>query len=430
MTPSPKARGGPVVETAFILIGLALLAFGQRQQLGGDGQARWDALLLLWEHGQVSDTIYSMIGPVFATPWYVLGLGVLQYYNVSLFALSLGAVYLLLRNRIDRDLLRRFLLLLVAGSMIAPHVRNFYGEVFTMVAVGLGLLAVAYRYEKAGWTAVVLGAANTPASLAGLGLVAAGETVRFKRLRYLLPFAAGALIVVAEIALRRGLDAEYTNNVTIAKTIMPYSGLDGFSYPFFLGLLAILFSFGKGLVFYLPGLLLPVRRRLAGMPELYRVYLLWMLFLAGLVLAYASWWSWYGGDYWGPRFFVFGILPASLALAVALGHRQAGLLANLATLGVLLLSIWIGADSLVLGSYFPPECFVNYYEYAYVCHFTPEFSQIWYPFVRSPSPDAGQIAEFVYYGAVLLWLAAPLASRIVAQLRDRLAGADFSAWRV
>jgi hypothetical protein len=30
---------------------------------------------------------------------------------------------------------------------------------------------------------------------------------------------------------------------------LPYAGLPGFSYPFFLGLLAILFSFGRGLVF-------------------------------------------------------------------------------------------------------------------------------------------------------------------------------------
>ncbi len=420
---SPKAAA----ETGLILIGLFLLAFGQQQQLGGDGLARWEALLLLWQRGEVSDTIYSMIGPIFATPLYFLGLEVLQYYNVILFALSIGALYLLLRKHVDPDMLRRFLLLLVAGSMIAPHVRNFYGEVFTMVAVGVGIVALVYRYTKAGWAAVILGAANTPATLVGLGLVSVGESVRFKRLRYLIPAAAGALVVVAEIWLRRGFDAEYTNNVVIAKTIMPYSGLDGFSYPFFFGLMAILFSFGKGLVFYLPGLLLPVRKRMDS--ALFRVYLLWMLFLSGLVLAYATWWSWYGGDYWGPRFFVFGILPASLALAVALTRPYPSVLGNLGVLAVLVLSVWIGANSLVLGSYFPAECFIGYYQYAYVCHFTLEFSQLWYPMVRPPTLTGDQILEFGYYLIVLAWLAGPLIAHIAGQLQDRVSKLDLKVWR-
>jgi len=427
-----RLRSAAVVETALIVIGVLLLAFGQEQQLGGDGLARWEAVRLLFEHGEVSDTIYSLIGPVFSLPLWAIGTlvgaldPVLRYYNIVLFALSLGALYFLMRRWVDSELLRRFLLLVVAGSMIAPHVRNFYGEVFTMVAVGVGLVAVVGGFKKSGWVAVILGAANTPASLVGLGLVSAGESLRFKRLRWLLPVIIGGLVVIAEIGLRRGFEAEYTNNVKIAKTVMPYSGLDGFSYPFFFGLMAILFSFGKGLVFYLPGLLLPVWRALTY--HLKRLYLLWVLFLAGLVLGYAAWWSWYGGDYWGPRFFVFGILPASLALAVALSFPR-GLLFNFATLAVLAMAIWIGADSLVLGSYFPPECFIGYYQYAYVCHFTLEFSQLWYPFVRSPALTGGQIVEFGYYALVFVWLAVPLMVHIIEQLADRLARVDLKPWR-
>lgn len=427
-----RLKPAAVVETALIVIGVGLLAFGQQQQLGGDGLARWEAVRLLFEHGRISDTLYSLIGPFFSFPLWAIGTmvgaldPVLRYYNVTLFALSLVALYLLLRRWVEAELVRRFLLLMVAGSMIAPHVRNFYGEVFTLVAVGVGLVAVVSGFKKSGWVAVVLGAANTPASLVGLGLVSAGESLRFKRLRLLLPVIIGAVIVAAEIGLRRGFDAEYTNNVPIAKTVMPYSGLDGFSYPFFFGLLAILFSFGKGLVFYLPGLLLPVWRSLTG--QLQRLYLLWVLFLAGLVLAYAPWWSWYGGDYWGPRFFVIGILPASLALAVALRFPR-GLLFNFATLAVLVLSIWIGADSLVLGSYFPPECFIGYYQYAYVCHFTLEFSELWYPFVRPPALTTGQLFEFVYYSLAFIWLAVPLVAQIIDQITERMGRLDLKQWR-
>jgi hypothetical protein len=103
-----------------------------------------------------------------------------------------------------------------------------------------------------------------------------------------------------------------------------------------------------------------------------------------------------------------------LALAVALSYQRASWLANLATLGVLALSLWIGADSLVLGTYWPGQCFVNYYQYAFLCHFTPEFSSLWYPFVNSPSYDP-RLWLFAYYGVVLLWLAVPLTARLLDQ---------------
>jgi hypothetical protein len=413
------------VEGALVVAGWLVLFLAQDRRLGADGLARYEALRQLLEQRTMPDTIYSMIGPLFAIPLWMLGNlagdveGWLRAYNVVIFGLGLLITWLMLRDRMDRDLLRGFLLLLVAGSMIAPHVNNFYGETFTMLGVGLGLLAVCARYAKTGWTFVVLGAANTPASLVGLGLVSAYETLRAKRLRFLLPLAIAGVLVVGEIALRRGFGSEYTNNVVIAKTVMPYSGMGGFSYPFFFGVLAILFSFGKGLVFYLPGLLLPVRKRLREMHDparvdLYRAYVLWLLFLAGLVIAYAGWWSWYGGDWWGPRFFLIGIFPASLALAVALSYRGASWLANLATLGVLTLSLWIGADSLILGTYWPGQCFVNYYQYAFLCHFTPEFSSLWYPFVDPPAYDA-RLWLLVYYGAVFVWLAAPLIARLLEQ---------------
>jgi hypothetical protein len=297
-----------------------------------------------------------------------------------------------------------------------------------MLGVGIGIVAVVAGHTRSGWAAVVLGAANTPASLIGLGLVSLSEAWRRRRLRYLAVFLVGALLVAAEIGLRRGFTSEYTNHVPIAKTVMPYSGMDGFSYPFLFGILAILFSFGKGIVFYLPGLLLPVRKRLSEMQnpiDLYRIYVLWMVYLAGLVLAYATWWSWYGGDWWGPRFFLIGILPAALALAVWLGHVRASLLANVATLAVLALSIWVGADSLVLGTYWPPTCFVNYYQYAFLCHFTPEFSSLWYPFVNPPTLRTWQVAVLGYYALVFVWLAAPLIGRMVGQLKALRMPRDF-----
>src|SRR6185437_9984369 len=97
--------------------------------------------------------------------------------------------------------------------------------------------------------------------------------------------------------------------------------------------------------FFTPGLFLPVRRYLLAQgnengPRLYTLYLLWLAFVGGMLLVYAHWWAWYGGWFWGPRFFLFASLPAALALAVRLHARNAGLGANLLTLGALALSFW------------------------------------------------------------------------------------------
>jgi hypothetical protein len=125
--------------------------------------------------------------------------------------------------------------------------------------------------------------------------------------------------------------------------------------------------------------------------------------------------------YWGPRFFLIGILPASLGLAVCLGDRSARLLTNVAILAVLAMSVWIGADSLVFGSLWAWTCYENYFALEALCHFTPEFSAWWYPVVAKPTLTGLQVFELEYYLAVFAWLAAPVLARIVSQLADWLA---------
>jgi hypothetical protein len=427
---------GVLVDAALILVGLVLLAFGQPHRLIGDGQLRFEALNDLLAHGKLSDVSYSLVGPLFATPLWIIGtLGgnpveATQYYNVLVFATGLLALYLLLSDRIDGVLLRRFLLLLVAGSTIAPNLADFYGDTFTAMSVGVGVVAVLAGQHPAtrfaGWAAVVLGVVNTPATLVGLGLVSIAELVRRRRLRFALPLLVAGVLVLGEAWLRRGspFTTGYEGNSGV-QTVMPYSGRPGFSYPFLLGLVAILFSFGKGLVWYLPGLLLPARRRLRAMAvestvDPWRIWVLWALFLAGMLLVYSRWWAWYGGVYWGPRLFLLAILPASLALAAALRDERSGLLANLAALAALTLSVWVGADSLVFGQLWALICYENSWALESLCHFTPDYSALWYPFVAKPALTTGQLGELLYYGVVFGWLAAAPVRRIAAQVRSSL----------
>ncbi|HLZ59448.1 MAG TPA: hypothetical protein VKR06_21085 [Ktedonosporobacter sp.] len=224
-------------------------------------------------------------------------------------------------------------------------------------------------------------------------------------------------------------------------TVMPYSGQPGFSYPFFLGLLSILFSFGKGLIFFVPGLLLPVRSVLLKMQqekklELYRAYGLWLCFIIGLILVYARWWSWYGGTFWGPRFFLIASIPASFAIALRLqNNREASLLTNLFTLFVFALSGWVGISGAVFTqSTDIPLCGNHNYALEAFCHYVPEFSVLWHPFVVHQYLDPHQIKYVLYCLVVLVYLATPLVVRIIHQLvevantyaRPYL---DFKTWR-
>ncbi|MGY0236500.1 hypothetical protein [Longispora urticae] len=425
-----RARILAVTETVLIVLGLAGFLFVLPHNIGGDASKRYEALTALVLRGDLIGNEYSLVGPLFAGQLFLIGhlLGHAaawtQVYNTLLFALGLLAAWLLLRDHLPGALLRRFFLVLIAGSMYSAHVTGFNAEVYTSMGVGIGLVAVAVRAGIAfGWTAAVLGVVNTPAAALGLGLVLARRGLETRRLRYALVLVAAGALMLAESWARRGspFASGYEGNAGY-RTIMPYSGLPGFSYPFFLGLLSLLLSFGKGLVFFAPGLLLPVRsamRRFTLSPDttLFRLYGWWLLFLAGLILVYAPWWAWYGGLTWGPRFLLFASLPASLALAVRLWDLGAALWVRLLTLGAWALSCWVAVCGAAFTSAaYPEQCSRDTMAYEAFCHYTPEFSALWYPLVFHQGPDWRGWVAIVYIAAIFGYLAVPLVRSIATDL--------------
>jgi hypothetical protein len=416
--PQGRARFGRLaarIDYTLIFLGLISLIFA-KHRITADGRRRFDALTQLLSGDGFSPDRYPLIGPLFASPMWWLGRVAggpelwLRYYNLVLFSLGLLALFLVLRNRVDAELLRRFLLLLVAATMIPAHVPDFYGETFTAVTVALGvILAVGIVTHPAiramGWVVVILGVANTPANLPGLGLVTAERGIAKRRLRYALPAVAALALVLIEAWLRRGspTDQGYINEY--------------FNFPFFLGILAILFSFGKGLVFFLPGLCLPIRRRIRDLYDstridLWAVYRSWMLYVAGLVLAYASWWAWSGDLYFGPRFFLVAIFPASLALAVWLVRPGTGVLPNLALLGVLALSVWVAADASVFETMGAPRCYTPIL-IEDLCRFGVQESDLWYPLQAWPADlHPGRWVQLIFFALVFVWLAGPIVRRL------------------
>jgi hypothetical protein len=334
-------------EIILIVSGLyAMYKYLPHYVLGIDAQIRFRAISDLLTYGKIPNMKYSLVGPGFSIPFWLLGkvyessIWWCERYNLFIFAIGLLVMYFLLKDRIDLSLLHKFLLILIVASMFGNHITNYYSEVFTAMCVGVGIVAIAVGPRLSGWCAIVLGVVNTPATLPGLCFVVLKQVYDNRRLRYILAVVMAAGLIVAEAWIRRG--SLFNSG---------YGGEPGFSFSF-IAFISILFSFGKGLLFFAPGLVLPIKRSLLSMKkglrlELYRTYLLWIGYLVGMVLVYSSWWAWYGGWFWGPRFFLIASFPASFALAVRLRYRSMSLAINLLTAVVFLLSVWVGIDGAV-----------------------------------------------------------------------------------
>lgn len=397
----------PSVELGLIAIGVPILLFVLPHAIAGDGLVRYLALAQLIEWHEIPTTPYSMVGPLASAPLYWIGTWWrgsewwCARFNTIVFLLGLWAAARLLRDRVDGHVRRRFVLLLVACSMFVHHLEGYFGEVFTAVLVTVGLIAIEAGYTGAGWAAAVAGAVNTPAAIAGLAAAAALHTWRTRRVSHLVPVAAAASVILLESWVRRGspLITGYEGNHGDT-TVLTYSGRPGFSYPFVFGVLSILFSFGKGLAFYAPGLWLRVRN-----PP--RFFTLWVAFVAGLIVVYAKWWAWFGGLFWGPRFFLIASVPASFAIATWLANApHLRLPRRLGLFAVLTLSSWVAIDGAVFGLAGLSAC--RDVNYEWLCLYVPEFSPLWRPFVEWTRPSWDRVIVGAYLAVVYLWLALPL----------------------
>jgi hypothetical protein len=169
--------------------------------------------------------------------------------------------------------------------------------------------------------------------------------------------------------------------------------------------------------------------------EFFTVYILWLCFLVGLILVYSPWWAWYGGTFWGPRFFLFASIPASFALATRLQYRDTSLLVNLFTLLVLLLSFWVGINGAVFNQKGLDICINNHYALAVLCFYAPEFSVLWHPFVVNVPLDKHEILYVVYSVIIFIYLAIPLCRTILSQTMEKVVFVrreylDVRSWRL
>ncbi len=409
-TPMPNR-----VLWGLLALGLLLLFFVLPHDIQGDGRLRFDALQgWLAGHG-IPDTKFPLIGSIPAIPLMLLGhvIGTPEWwvsrYNVIVYGAGLGLLYALLRRRLDGDVLAAFLLLLGTTAMLPGSLTGFGAETFSAMTVATGLAAwSAGRWKTA---AVLMGAgvANQPATLLGLALAMGWWAWREKRARALVPVVLGAGLWLLENAVRHksALSTGYENDHGF-QTVLPYSGLPGFSYPTAFGVMSLLLSFGKGLLFFAPGLVLIFGRGLEALRSARDVLVLWTLYLAGLVLVYGTWWAWYGGFTWGPRFLIFASLPASLLLAAQVRRPPRALLALSVVVAALVLSVWVGIDGQVFGRFGQDVCAANHYYLEAFCWYVPEFSVLWTPFVFHAQVSLRDLILMAYATGVSIYVAYPL----------------------
>lgn len=446
--PRGRERWLPRLDIALILVGLLLLLLIPQvaehprwlpgSALWHDGWERYqivDALVHGTPLRQLKDVDpgwtgrWPLLPTLLAAPLWYLGDLVLSpawwlaAFNLLAFVAGLSTLWWCLRDHVRHDVLRTFLLLLVAASMFPGHLVTFMPlEVLPAMLLGVGLLAAAHGRRALGWSLAAVGAAVVPAAVVALGLVAAVQVVRERRARYLLAPAAAVVLIVADNYVRLGtLQNGYAGSDRGAATILPFSSSSGFHYPLWLGALGLLLSPGKGLVFFAPGLFLPVRRAGAALSAISRrAHVGLLLVVLGLVVVYSAWWGWDGGFFWGPRFLLLASVPACLALAAALHRppRSLGLRAGL--LVVLLLSVWVGVNGAVFGMTGLSRCdpAVGTGE-AYLCVQTTSFSPLFHPLVHLPPLRAPQILFLLFGLGVFVRLAAPLVVGIVRDVRAR-----------
>jgi hypothetical protein len=409
------ARLSNRVVWGLIALGVLLFFLVLPHGVTGDGRLRF-AALQGWLDGQgTPDTKYPLIGSLPAVPLMLLGRVVASpdwwvgRYNVLVYAAGIGLLYLLLRRRLAGDVLAAFLLLLGTTAMLPNALRDFGAETFSAMAVGTGLVAWSTGRWKTATVLLGVGVANQPASLVGLAMALGWWAWRGKQLKALAPLVLSAGLWMLENATRKGaaLATGYETDHGF-RTLLPYSGLTGFSYPFFFGVPSLLISFGKGLLFFTPGLLLAFGRGLEALRPIKDVLVLWLLYLAGLVLVYGGWWAWYGGFTWGPRFLIFASLPAALLLAGQVRRPPSRLVPATVVVAALVLSVWVAVDGQAFGNFGQDVCAANNYRDEALCWYVPEFSVLWTPFVRHPGFSWLIPVVAVYAAVVVTYVARPL----------------------
>jgi hypothetical protein len=108
---------------------------------------------------------------------------------------------------------------------------------------------------------------------------------------------------------------------------------------------------------------------------------LWVL-AAALVPIYATWWAWFGGVSFGPRFFVVAAIPAAMATADVVCRSDRSLLRSAVAVLSVVLTSWVCISGAIFGvtsTAFDWCAAGGGFTNNVLCLYTPEYSGLWAP---------------------------------------------------
>ncbi|MGD9046533.1 MAG: hypothetical protein PVF77_00640, partial [Anaerolineae bacterium] len=420
----------------------------------------WDIELMRWMGEQQGSYgpdghLYSRKGigtSLAALPAYWLAVQANRMGNVQAAMLTNGLgtaltgvlIYLLLRRlRYGLGVALAVALAYGLGTMAWPYARTLFSEPLA----GLGLMAsfyflVRYRDRQGGWSILLASAGLGLALLARLNNAIVAPFLGLLLLAYIYGHHgrkwrayAGPILLFAGPVLAALAISGWYNWLRFGSPLTTgYLPEERFATPFFEGLYGLTLSPGKGLFWYNPLLF----AALVAWPAFYRRHRPEALLVAAVVLGnlafYASWFLWWAGHAWGPRFLVtilpFAVLPLAPALEAATRRRALAIaLGALAAASVAVQLVGVAVDFNLyleevfaeLGLYHPATLFDPAY--------SPLLRQVAY--VRLENLDLGWArAGTIHWLALLAGVLVVVAAAIVvwAAAKGRLSGRRAGTW--
>ena len=402
----------------FILIIVTFILYSSLGgPITGDGEVRFQSLMNLLSTGHFDNSKYSFIMPIFSIPFVLLDslIGFFTHNNHHFFAKrfnlfllfsSFIPLYFLLKKFLSQNKIQVFFLFILFSNMISGNIFNYYGEMFTIVTTTIGIILLINplnnKYSNLiTYLILAIATANSPAVIIGLLLVSLLKVYETKQYRHLLMVVLAGLIIIAEDLLRRQGQSGYEGDgIHFVTSILPNTAVSGFNYPFFFGFISIIFSFGKGLIFHFPMLvMLPVfiflikgknenetiENKILNENIFFKKFLLYsLLYTFGLILVYSKWWAWYGGWIWGPRFFAYLSLPMAALSCYFIFYLPKKFIYTTVFLFLSLISFWVSFNGLSFWGQAQDQLKIcQSYQYEFLCWYTPQFSALWNPFVSS-----------------------------------------------
>jgi hypothetical protein len=414
------------IQLFWILSGCLFLLVSLSPVIGGDGVIRFASLLQL-ARGEIPTSKFSLLQTLLSLPLYVLGKwcgdieGVVSYFNFSVFFVTICSAWMLLpsRNRFH------FIIFMMCASMFPNPLKDYYGETLAVCLCFIGFLLLERDRFILGGILLGIGAAQIPATIPAY--FAALIYYAYKRKNFVL---IGLIAIPLALALLENwfkfgslfTTPYFSKGDTGLKTLMPFSGRPGFSYPFFLGLISILFSFGKGLLFFVPALFLRFTDS-NGKSENNndeRLINTFLIFVVALVFIYAKWWAWYGGGTWGPRFFLIASIVSSFIFTkhfTSVSNWKLRIVFSL----ILVYSVWVCIQGYLYGSNNLGTCNDNNYALEMLCWYVPEFSPIFRQLVIGKSALAElqplRVVYVLWCGVSIFYI---LISGVIIQFNNNL----------